>query len=287
MRDPYRRLMMEESIRAHEQAGPSDAKSMDTQEPTRRAGSPVFTPTTFDTNIVIITAALLLVLICALGMNALIKGVLNWTRRLRTQQEAHQHQYHHNSSSLQDERRRPSSGINKAELKLLPTTIYHPNPPSNTQKASFNGAHPAQERDNFCPHGKVGSSPTADHDHDHDNNTEQENSPTVMQDSQCPICLSDFQDGEKIRVLPLCNHGFHMQCVDAWLCNHSSCPNCRADLNHPLILHPQHAHLEMMKSTQVQLEILISPAGTLTPTIYRVLPPSSQGVLSSSSSNPQ
>ncbi|XP_037432897.1 RING-H2 finger protein ATL74-like [Triticum dicoccoides] len=46
-------------------------------------------------------------------------------------------------------------------------------------------------------------------------------------DDVCAICLSEFVDGEKVRVLPLCGHGFHVRCVDAWLVSHGSCPTCR------------------------------------------------------------
>ncbi|XP_044947668.1 RING-H2 finger protein ATL74-like [Hordeum vulgare subsp. vulgare] len=46
-------------------------------------------------------------------------------------------------------------------------------------------------------------------------------------DDVCAICLSEFVDGEKVRVLPLCGHGFHVHCVDAWLVSHGSCPTCR------------------------------------------------------------
>ncbi|XP_049370723.1 RING-H2 finger protein ATL78-like [Solanum verrucosum] len=46
-------------------------------------------------------------------------------------------------------------------------------------------------------------------------------------DSECVICLSEFIAGEKVRVLPKCNHGFHVRCIDKWLNSHSSCPTCR------------------------------------------------------------
>ncbi|KAK2390973.1 RING-H2 finger protein ATL74 [Trifolium repens] len=48
--------------------------------------------------------------------------------------------------------------------------------------------------------------------------------------TDCPICLGEFMDGEKVRVLPKCNHGFHVKCIDKWLLSHSSCPTCRQSL---------------------------------------------------------
>lgn len=46
-------------------------------------------------------------------------------------------------------------------------------------------------------------------------------------DTACVICLSEFTDGECLRILPKCNHGFHTRCIDKWLTSHSSCPTCR------------------------------------------------------------
>ncbi|KAK1697349.1 hypothetical protein QYE76_014046 [Lolium multiflorum] len=46
-------------------------------------------------------------------------------------------------------------------------------------------------------------------------------------DDVCAICLGEFVDGEKVRVLPRCGHGFHVRCVDAWLVSQGSCPTCR------------------------------------------------------------
>lgn len=48
-------------------------------------------------------------------------------------------------------------------------------------------------------------------------------------DGTCSICLSEFKDGEAIRLLPDCLHTFHVPCIDTWLVSHSSCPLCRAD----------------------------------------------------------
>lgn len=46
-------------------------------------------------------------------------------------------------------------------------------------------------------------------------------------DAECVICLSEFAPGERVKVLPKCNHGFHIRCIDKWLNSHSSCPTCR------------------------------------------------------------
>ncbi|KAF8406729.1 hypothetical protein HHK36_008821 [Tetracentron sinense] len=45
--------------------------------------------------------------------------------------------------------------------------------------------------------------------------------------ADCAICLTEFDDGDEIRVLPQCDHGFHVSCIDTWLGSHSSCPSCR------------------------------------------------------------
>ncbi|OMO96370.1 Zinc finger, RING-type [Corchorus capsularis] len=43
----------------------------------------------------------------------------------------------------------------------------------------------------------------------------------------CAVCLENFKMGEKCRLLPLCRHSFHAECVDSWLLKNPICPICR------------------------------------------------------------
>ncbi|KAI5057048.1 hypothetical protein GOP47_0028866 [Adiantum capillus-veneris] len=45
---------------------------------------------------------------------------------------------------------------------------------------------------------------------------------------ECAVCLSEFQENEKGRMLPACKHSFHIECIDMWFYSHSTCPLCRA-----------------------------------------------------------
>lgn len=46
-------------------------------------------------------------------------------------------------------------------------------------------------------------------------------------ESTCSICLSEFIEGENIKMLPNCNHAFHPDCIDEWLEKRCNCPFCR------------------------------------------------------------
>lgn len=46
----------------------------------------------------------------------------------------------------------------------------------------------------------------------------------------CAICLDEFENKEKVRVLP-CQHRFHEDCLVPWLTErHASCPLCKFDV---------------------------------------------------------
>ncbi|MBA0681251.1 hypothetical protein Goari_023069 [Gossypium aridum] len=118
--------------------------------------------TNFDTNMVIILAALLCAVLCVLVFNS-----INRCRRRESPEQA--------------AARLAATGLKKRDLRRIPVAVY----------------------------GMGGASFTS---------------------TECPICLGEFLDGEKVRVLPKCNHGFHVKCIDTWLMSHSSCPNCRHSL---------------------------------------------------------
>lgn len=44
--------------------------------------------------------------------------------------------------------------------------------------------------------------------------------------AQCSVCHELMQIGEHARQLP-CRHAFHQHCIDVWVLQHATCPNCR------------------------------------------------------------
>ncbi|GLJ18597.1 hypothetical protein SUGI_0331200 [Cryptomeria japonica] len=50
------------------------------------------------------------------------------------------------------------------------------------------------------------------------------------EDTQCAVCLGDYEMNEKLQKLPVCGHAFHFECIDHWLANNTTCPLCRTSL---------------------------------------------------------
>ncbi|XP_021755194.1 E3 ubiquitin-protein ligase ATL4-like [Chenopodium quinoa] len=44
----------------------------------------------------------------------------------------------------------------------------------------------------------------------------------------CAVCLSKFEEKDLLRLLPICCHVFHADCIDTWLTSNQSCPLCRS-----------------------------------------------------------
>uniref|UniRef100_A0A6B2G6X7 RING-type E3 ubiquitin transferase n=1 Tax=Myxobolus squamalis TaxID=59785 RepID=A0A6B2G6X7_MYXSQ len=47
--------------------------------------------------------------------------------------------------------------------------------------------------------------------------------------SECPICISFFEPGQKIKALP-CAHHFHVSCINLWLKTSLICPICSQNI---------------------------------------------------------
>ncbi|XP_066358449.1 RING-H2 finger protein ATL1-like [Miscanthus floridulus] len=53
--------------------------------------------------------------------------------------------------------------------------------------------------------------------------------------SECAVCLSEFVERERVRLLPNCSHAFHIDCIDTWLQGSARCPFCRSDVTLPAL----------------------------------------------------
>jgi hypothetical protein len=53
--------------------------------------------------------------------------------------------------------------------------------------------------------------------------------------SECAVCLSEFVERERVRLLPNCSHAFHIDCIDTWLQGSARCPFCRSDVKLPAL----------------------------------------------------
>ena len=53
---------------------------------------------------------------------------------------------------------------------------------------------------------------------------------TSEEEITCVICHNVIEQHSIFRKINQCGHSFHVQCIDEWLNNHSTCPTCRVDL---------------------------------------------------------
>ncbi|GAB4844215.1 hypothetical protein Ancab_037581 [Ancistrocladus abbreviatus] len=50
----------------------------------------------------------------------------------------------------------------------------------------------------------------------------------LIEGTDCAVCLNEFKEEESLRLMPNCQHAFHLPCIDTWLKSHSNCPLCRS-----------------------------------------------------------
>lgn len=66
---------------------------------------------------------------------------------------------------------------------------------------------------------------------------------TTTMSTSCSICIDDFEEGEKIRLLPRCGHAFHTDCILPWLTERQGCcPCCKAEVICPVISETEEAN---------------------------------------------
>lgn len=51
-----------------------------------------------------------------------------------------------------------------------------------------------------------------------------------VRDTQCSVCLGDYEAEDRLQQIPACGHTFHIDCIDNWLATHTTCPLCRLSL---------------------------------------------------------
>lgn len=73
---------------------------------------------------------------------------------------------------------------------------------------------------------------------------------SVVEGTDCSVCLSELEENESLRLLPKCSHAFHVPCIDTWLKSHSSCPLCRSNIAAPAIALVPHHHQQVLSPVQ-------------------------------------
>lgn len=87
--------------------------------------------------------------------------------------------------------------------------------------------------------------------------------------TDCAVCLTEFGDDDRLRLLPKCKHAFHLECIDTWLLSNSTCPLCRRSLlpDPHLASSSRHRHGEQLDETASSDMVIsnrfISPEGQL------------------------
>ncbi|KAF8051938.1 hypothetical protein N665_1641s0003 [Sinapis alba] len=98
--------------------------------------------------------------------------------------------------------------------------------------------------------------------------------------TDCSICLGEFNEDESLRLLPNCNHIFHVVCIDRWLNSHSNCPLCRGKIIVPTTQETDHVFVVM------NLDRFTSNAGPVEGNVM-VLDPREEVSVSVSSHHPR
>jgi hypothetical protein len=114
--------------------------------------------------------------------------------------------------------RRRGMGARELFRNLIPDFMNFPEPTLFMASARTFRLHPLNELNE--QHGPIGLT------------EDQINSLTHTEEraeGQCPICYDGYS-GNDLRVINVCNHAFHAECIEPWLRGNGTCPMCRANL---------------------------------------------------------
>jgi hypothetical protein len=53
----------------------------------------------------------------------------------------------------------------------------------------------------------------------------------LRENTECAICLETYLQGSCMRKIKKCSHSFCVDCIDAWLRNNRTCPNCKCNID--------------------------------------------------------
>ncbi|CAH8300007.1 unnamed protein product [Eruca vesicaria subsp. sativa] len=70
--------------------------------------------------------------------------------------------------------------------------------------------------------------------------------------TECAICLSEFSDEDTVRLITVCRHGFHSNCIDLWFELHKTCPVCRCELDPELVGSGSHESMHNTVTITIQ-----------------------------------
>lgn len=99
----------------------------------------------------------------------------------------------------------------------------------------------------------------------------------LVECTDCSVCLSEFHEDESVRLLPKCNHAFHVPCIDTWLHSHSNCPMCRANIVSPAASLPVEAVITIHDEGSDTTAVSQTPSDNHEPNLREQPLPSSLG----------
>nr|GEX88954.1 RNA-directed DNA polymerase, eukaryota [Tanacetum cinerariifolium] len=70
--------------------------------------------------------------------------------------------------------------------------------------------------------------------------------------TECAVCLDEIEAEQPVRVVPWCNHGFHLKCADTWFVKNPVCPVCRNKLE------PEKKNLRRTNQKEMLREISVA-----------------------------